>query len=147
MVFSWILSVIRPFGIAFSHLFKYRFTVKYPYEAVKPSDRYRGRPLLDIEKCVGCGVCANICPNKAIVMVDVNGRKLPKFDAGRCMFCGFCADFCPRAALTMTGDYELAEYRRENLIYPPERLSKPKIVERKFVTVKKLSKRLGVKHG
>lgn len=25
-------------------------------------------PTVDVEKCVGCGKCANLCPRKALVM-------------------------------------------------------------------------------
>ncbi|RLI02655.1 hypothetical protein DRO30_02285 [Candidatus Bathyarchaeota archaeon] len=150
MVFSWIVSILRPLGMAFRHIFKYRFTVKYPYYVLETSERYRGRPVLDLAKCVGCGVCATICPNKAITMVNVENRKYPQFDAGRCCFCGFCAYFCLTSALKLTGGYELSEYDKSNLIYPPEKLIKvppPPPERKKVVKLKKLSLSTGVTHG
>jgi len=143
-----VLSIIRPFYMAFAHLFKTTFTVKYPYEVLRPSERYRGRPMLNLERCVGCGVCVWICPNKALNMVKVGDLKLPQLDAGRCMFCGLCADFCPRIAMVMTQHYELAEYNRKSLIYSPERFSQPpKQFDGKLMSVKKIRKHFGVTHG
>jgi formate hydrogenlyase subunit 6/NADH:ubiquinone oxidoreductase subunit I len=150
MVFSWVMSILKPLGLGFRHIFKYRFTVKYPYYALKLAERYRGRPILDLERCVGCKICANVCPNKVITMVKVGDKTYPQFDLGRCAFCGLCVYYCVRSALTMAGGFEIAEYDKEGLIYTPERLSKPPppVPERKkYVTVKKLSLRSGVTHG
>jgi NADH-quinone oxidoreductase subunit I len=38
------------------------------------------------------------------------------------MFCALCVDVCPMNAIKMTGNYGLADYTRESLIYTPERL-------------------------
>lgn len=143
-----VLSIVKPFYLAVIHIFKYRFTVKYPYEVVKPSDTWRGRPKLDMDRCIGCGVCAKACLNTALMMVQIEERKFPQFDAGKCCFCGLCADSCPKLALEMTREYEISEYTRDGLIYPPERLSQPpKLPRGKGVTVKKYHRHLGVQHG
>jgi len=140
-------SILKPYFMACAHIFKSCFTVKYPYEVVKPSERYRGRPLLSLEECIGCGVCAWICLNKAIEMVKVGEHKFPQFNLGRCCFCGLCADSCPKLALVMTDNYEISEYDKEGLIYSPERISQPPKPKRgKIVTVKKYSKYLGAAH-
>lgn len=53
------------------------------------------RPKLLPELCVGCGVCRDICPAKAIVIE--NGKaKIARRDCIRC-FC--CQEFCPKGAL------------------------------------------------
>ncbi len=41
--------------------------------------------------CIGCGLCAKNCPEKAIEMVD----NLPIIDYSKCVGCGLCADKCP----------------------------------------------------
>ncbi len=142
-----VTSIIRPFFFALGNLFKNCFTVKYPYEVVKPSDNWRGRPRLDMERCIGCSVCAKACLNTALMMVQIEERKFPQLDTGKCCFCGLCADACPKLALEMTQDYAISEYSREELIYSPQRLSEPpKPLPGKVVTVKKYHKLLGAQH-
>lgn len=54
------------------------------------------RPLLDPAKCVGCGLCARMCPPKAITMVD----KKPQFSTEQCIRCFCCQEHCPKGAIT-----------------------------------------------
>jgi NADH-quinone oxidoreductase subunit I len=103
-------------------------TIMYPYEKEWIPDNYRGRPGLVFDKCIGCGMCERMCPTTCILMVDTtddNGNtvKRPQVNLGRCMMCGYCAEYCPTDAMTVTPDYELAEYTREDLIYGPHRLA------------------------
>ena len=53
------------------------------------------KPALKDELCVGCGVCANICPAKAIVIKD----KKAKIDRTLCIRCFCCQEFCPKSAM------------------------------------------------
>lgn len=53
------------------------------------------RPVLKKDMCVGCGVCANICPAKAIVIKD--GKAI--IDRGKCIRCFCCQEFCPKSAM------------------------------------------------
>ncbi len=55
----------------------------------------RTRPVLDKKTCVGCGMCAEICPAKAIVMK--NGKA--KIDRNACIRCFCCQEFCPKSAM------------------------------------------------
>jgi len=50
---------------------------------------------VDKEKCVGCGVCVNICPQEAISMVDDKA----KIEVNKCVDCGRCAQVCPQGAI------------------------------------------------
>lgn len=46
--------------------------------------------------CCGCYSCYNICPKKAIEMVeDEKGFKYPKIDKEKCINCGLCEKVCP----------------------------------------------------
>ena len=52
------------------------------------------KPVVDGEKCVGCGVCADNCAHGAI---GVNGRAYVDFD--KCKGCGRCIGVCPEKAM------------------------------------------------
>lgn len=46
-------------------------------------------------KCCGCTACANICPKKAITMVeDEEGFLYPQIDESKCVNCGLCKKVC-----------------------------------------------------
>lgn len=53
----------------------------------------------DPEKCVGCSMCATVCPHGVFGM---NERKAELVDHGACMECGACSMNCPTAAITVT---------------------------------------------
>jgi NADH-quinone oxidoreductase, chain I len=122
------LWVVRPMAKALRILGKTIIhrpvTILYPYEKMWMPDNYRGRPGLKFDKCVACGMCVRMCPTACIKLVDVeddNGQKVqrPQVNVGRCAMCGYCAEYCPVDAMTVTPEFELAEYTREDLIYGP----------------------------
>lgn len=53
------------------------------------------RPQLDPSKCVGCGLCRNVCPARAITMA---GNR-PRIDRKACIRCFCCQEFCPESAM------------------------------------------------
>lgn len=134
-----IKKLFQPFMVVFSHVLKSPHTIKYPYERLKFSPNFRGRHLLDVKKCVGCGMCARICPNNCIVMIEVEKGKvrLPQINLGSCSFCALCVRYCPHGALTMTDLVEISTDKRENLIYPPMKLAEPPSIKNVLPQLKK----------
>jgi len=101
------------------NLFKRPLTVKFPAESLSIPDDYRGKHNFSPDKCLGCGECAKICPNKAIEMVEVKQKdgtikKQPKIDINKCCFCRLCEDVCPTKAIHLTKKIPFAN---ENTIY------------------------------
>jgi len=142
-------SIWKPFMLAFNHVFKRTFTIKFPFFMLEPKERTVGRHLLDANACISCGLCVNICPSKAIRLVG-KGKfgGLPEIDYGKCVFCELCVWICPENAIKNTSFYELSSYEKESLIYSPEMLSKiPKIKEKRIPVDLKFYKRLGLAHS
>jgi pyruvate formate lyase activating enzyme len=65
-------------------------------ESQEPGPQLMVRDL----KCVGCGQCADVCPNTAITLTEVHGRRI---DWDRCDQCLQCVDVCLYDALTVMG--------------------------------------------
>lgn len=106
---------------ALRQLFKKPVTLKYPFEKLTPPEGLRGRPVWDMKKCVGCGLCSRVCPSGAVEMAGKGLKAEIKHHVDRCMFCGQCAESCPRNAITMTKEYELAGYTRSEMFYEYKR--------------------------
>ncbi len=53
---------------------------------------------LDTAKCVGCGMCALVCPHR---LMKMEGGKAIISDKDLCMECGACALNCPTDAVTV----------------------------------------------
>ena len=61
---------------------------------------------VDVEKCDGCGVCAEVCPFGAIILEDTVGTGnradyRSKNIMASCKGCGLCAASCPQKAIDM----------------------------------------------
>ena len=62
---------------------------------------------LDQEKCIGCGICAQVCPH---TVFRVEKPKARIFDHDGCMECGACAANCPVGAITVNPGVGCAAY-------------------------------------
>nr|WP_280539703.1 NADH-quinone oxidoreductase subunit NuoI [Chromohalobacter sp. 11-W] len=126
-------SQLRTLGMVFMHAFRKRETLQYPEEPVYLSPRYRGRIVLTRdpdgeERCVACNLCAVACPVACISLQKDerdDGRWYPEFfriNFSRCIFCGLCEEACPTSAIQLTPDFEMSEFRRQELVYEKEDL-------------------------
>lgn len=101
-----------------------RITVKYPEESLSLPTGYRGMIRLYKDICIGCTLCALICPADAMKMVTEGGKKYPSINYGRCVFCGFCVDVCPVDALKETRVHDAIFTNRKDLVFNPDKFNK-----------------------
>jgi len=104
---------------AFSNLFKKRATQKYPEVPASVAESFRGKQILDLEKCISCTLCARECPTNAIEMVVVEGKKRPLIHLDHCIFCYQCADTCPKKVFQTSKIFELAVTDKSTLVIRP----------------------------
>ncbi len=59
------------------------------------------RPVVNFEKCTGCGICEKFCPEGCIVIKEVKGFKGRKsvIDYDYCKGCLICMAECPFKAI------------------------------------------------
>ena len=133
-----VLDIAKGMGVTLGHFFKKPVTVLYPEEPVDIKPRFRGRhhllrhPNTGLEKCIGCSLCAAACPAYAIYVEAAENDPKNPTSAGeryakiyeinmlRCIFCGFCEEACPTGAVVLGHEFELADYRYQDLTYGKE---------------------------
>ncbi|MDD4956997.1 MAG: 4Fe-4S binding protein [Candidatus Omnitrophica bacterium] len=59
----------------------------------------RGRVKIDAEKCKGCVLCVDVCPNGVLALSDKVNKKGMQYvvveHPEKCTGCGLCAIMCP----------------------------------------------------
>ncbi len=133
------LGVVKGLWITFRHLFEPSVTNRYPRAFREKPSRFHGRHVLNrypdgMEKCVGCEICAGVCPANCIYVrgaenpmeepVSPGERYGAVFEINmlRCIFCGLCVEACPTEALTMTSLFEMSMSSREDGMFSRDEL-------------------------
>ncbi len=65
---------------------------------------FKGKIVVDTEKCKGCGVCIPVCPTDVIELASlVNAKGYHFMDQVRedCIGCTNCATVCPDSVITV----------------------------------------------
>lgn len=102
-------------------VFSPRFTTKFPAEPCVVPPKYRGKPEFDLDSCIGCGACVNVCPTQALTQVDDLEANPPirkitlRYD--NCIFCGNCQDNCTtEKGIKLSNKWDLATLDRNSTI-------------------------------
>lgn len=80
-----------------------------------------GKHTVDAAKCVGCKVCIEACPTKAITMQ--NNKAV--IDPAKCVNCGVCVAKCPTKAINPPDDLKK---KRVNKTQGKQIQNEPKII-------------------
>ncbi len=58
-------------------------------------------PVIDEEKCDGCGLCVGVCACGALVMEN---KTVKTIEVNECRWCTICELVCPREAIVCPFD-------------------------------------------
>ena len=114
-------------------------TTQYPEEKRPKSERFHGRHVLNryedgMEKCIGCELCAGVCPARCIYVRGADNPVDAPVSPGerygfvyeinylRCIHCDLCVEACPTEAITETKLFEFSFANREDAIYTKSEL-------------------------
>lgn len=109
--FNPIKELIKGLFTVLKNGFKPRTTLEYPEKRKQLNSNFRGKIKYIKEKCVKCGLCKRVCPNKNSIKID----DTLTIDFSNCIFCGNCVENCPKNALEFTQEFELATANKEDL--------------------------------
>src|SRR5437867_12584136 len=80
-------AVVKGLGTTFKHICRTPITYQYPESRRPVYPRFRGRHKLmryenGLERCIGCSLCAGVCPAKAIYVEAAEYTDQPRFSPG-----------------------------------------------------------------
>jgi NADH-quinone oxidoreductase subunit I len=127
------------FWITLKQVFGDRVTYGYPEEKRPKPERFHGRHVLNryedgMEKCIGCELCAGVCPARCIYVRGADNPMDAPVSPGerygfvyeinylRCIHCDLCVEACPTEAITETKVFEFSFTNRRDAIYTREEL-------------------------
>ena len=71
------------------------------------------RPVVDEKRCVGCGICARLCPPASLKIVKGKAH----FHYPECIRCFCCQEHCPKGAITIRKGFLMGTLERlEHLV-------------------------------
>ena len=131
-----------PFGgfkVTLEQMTKPRVTVEYPAQKRQKPIRTHGRHVLNryedgMEKCIGCELCAGVCPADCIYVRGADNPQDDPVSPGerfgfvyeinylRCIHCDMCVEACPTEAITESKLFEFSFTNRADAIYTKREL-------------------------
>ncbi|CAG4932976.1 MULTISPECIES: NADH-quinone oxidoreductase subunit NuoI [Acidithrix] len=129
----------KGFKVTLKQMAEPRITGQYPRDKRPKPPRFHGRHVLNryedgMEKCIGCELCAGVCP---VGCIYVRGKDNPIDDPVspgerygfvyeinylRCIHCDLCVEACPTEAITESKLFEFSFTSRQDAIYTKDEL-------------------------
>jgi NADH-quinone oxidoreductase subunit I len=114
-------------------------TSEYPEQKRPKPERFHGRHVLNryedgMEKCIGCELCAGVCPARCIYVRGRDNDPADPTSPGerygfvyeinylRCIHCDLCVEACPTEAITESKLFEFSFTNRADAIYTKDEL-------------------------
>jgi len=133
------LGFLGGFKVTLEQMTKPRVTRQYPIEKRPKPPRMHGRHVLNryedgMEKCIGCELCAGVCPADCIYVRGADNPPDDPVSPGerygyvyeinylRCIHCDMCVEACPTEAITETKLMEFSFTNRADAIYTKDEL-------------------------
>ena len=108
-------------------------------EKIARTERLHGRHVLNryedgMEKCIGCELCAGVCPAKCIYVRGADNPPDDPVSPGerygyvyeinylRCIHCDLCVEACPTEAITESKLFEFSFTNRRDAVYTKDEL-------------------------
>lgn len=127
-------EILQGMALTLRTMFTHAVTRQYPEEKHPAMPGFRGlhaltrNPQTGEARCVGCGLCAAICPSQCIHIYTTDSLDHKKvveryeIEVLRCIFCAFCVEACPYNAIALTEHYEYSDYSREAFYMTKDKL-------------------------
>ncbi len=133
------LNFFGGFKVTLEQMARQRVTIQYPAAKRAKPVRVHGRHVLNryedgMEKCIGCELCAGVCPADCIYVRGADNPPDSPVSPGerfgfvyeinylRCIHCDMCVEACPTEAITESKLFELSFTNRADAIYTKEEL-------------------------
>ena len=128
------MGYLGGFWVTLRQMWGDNVTKPYPKEKREKPVRLHGRHVLNryedgMEKCIGCELCAGVCPAQCIYVRGADNPPDHPVSPGerygfvyeinylRCIHCDLCVEACPTEAITETKLFEFSFTNRQDAIY------------------------------
>jgi len=113
---------LRELGEAVRAVFSSRFTTRFPAVPCEVPEKFRGKPEFNLDSCIGCGACVNVCPSSVCLQMEDDLEANPPtrkitLNYYTCIFCGNCQDNCTTVdGIKLSDQWDLAGLDRSKMV-------------------------------